>query len=379
MKKTALYSSKTECSGCGACENSCPKGIIEMVYDNEGFLYPNIIDKEACVGCNICEEVCPVKHSGEIESNFTKAYAGWRTDGRQVKSASGGMAQTLSEYIISLGGTVYGVKYADDWKSAEYVRGTDSEDIKLMRSSKYIQASKGCIYKEIKKDLDSDIPVLFIGLPCDTFAVWKYLETSGCDKNPILVSLICHGPTSQSVHTSFVEQIETENNTKICGIDVRYKKNGKWKPYYIHAEFENGKKYLKKFESTDYDVAFANFKRPSCTDCRFKNNNFCADLLIGDFHSAMKGTDEYNPSGVSTVLPLTKKGQEILEIVGEEKFRLFDTDLNRSISQKAIHSSVTSDINRTAFADELHKNGLKAACRNPDILAKKRKKKTISP
>ena len=47
---------KSECTGCSACKNICPKNAIEMVCDNEGFEYP-IVDKNKCVNCNLCNKV----------------------------------------------------------------------------------------------------------------------------------------------------------------------------------------------------------------------------------------------------------------------------------------------------------------------------------
>ena len=34
---------KSDCCGCSACANICPKRAIEMMADEEGFLYPNIL------------------------------------------------------------------------------------------------------------------------------------------------------------------------------------------------------------------------------------------------------------------------------------------------------------------------------------------------
>lgn len=43
-KKTALYSDKVDCCGCGACAVACPLGIVQMEADDEGFLYPLLTD-----------------------------------------------------------------------------------------------------------------------------------------------------------------------------------------------------------------------------------------------------------------------------------------------------------------------------------------------
>lgn len=62
MKETPiLYNRKEECCGCTACYAICPKGIISMVEDEEGFDYP-IIDESRCIRCYRCIKVCPFKN-----------------------------------------------------------------------------------------------------------------------------------------------------------------------------------------------------------------------------------------------------------------------------------------------------------------------------
>lgn len=50
---------KELCCGCEACRQICPLKSIQMVPDEEGFLYP-IINKETCIECGQCRKVCPV-------------------------------------------------------------------------------------------------------------------------------------------------------------------------------------------------------------------------------------------------------------------------------------------------------------------------------
>ncbi len=49
---------KELCCGCEACRQICPLECIEMLSDEEGFLYPHI-DGETCVECGQCRKVCP--------------------------------------------------------------------------------------------------------------------------------------------------------------------------------------------------------------------------------------------------------------------------------------------------------------------------------
>lgn len=59
-EKPILFQKKEECCGCTACFSICPMRAIEMVEEEEGFLYP-VIQDEKCVRCYQCTMVCPLK------------------------------------------------------------------------------------------------------------------------------------------------------------------------------------------------------------------------------------------------------------------------------------------------------------------------------
>ena len=368
-QKAALYGDKADCCGCGACAACCGRGVISMEADGEGFLYPRVTAPSRCVGCGRCDAVCPVQHADEIHSQFTAAYAGWCTDGSAVRSASGGAAYALAKLVLSMGGVVYGVRYTDDCRAAVYTRAETEAALAATRTSKYIQAIKGDVYLQVKADLDAERRVLFVGLPCDTYAMKRFVG-AGCGDLLVTVSLICHGPTSAAVHSAYLAALEKKYQSAATEINVRYKKDGHWKPYYIRARFASGAESLQKFQATDYDAAFQQFKRPSCSACRFRGDKFAADLLIGDFHSVEKGTALYHEEGVSSLLPLTPAGEAMLMQLGDS-FVLHKADLARSISQRAVHSSVRATIDRAAFVSALRTGGLHAACRTPDMRRQK--------
>lgn len=52
-------SKPTECCGCNACVQACPKSCISFDEDREGFRYPHV-DLNRCTTVNLCEKVCPV-------------------------------------------------------------------------------------------------------------------------------------------------------------------------------------------------------------------------------------------------------------------------------------------------------------------------------
>lgn len=55
-----LFNQKEECCGCTACYAICPKEAIEMIEDDEGFEYPQVIECK-CIHCYMCMKVCPFK------------------------------------------------------------------------------------------------------------------------------------------------------------------------------------------------------------------------------------------------------------------------------------------------------------------------------
>ena len=62
MKKEMpiLFKNKEDCCGCTACYAICLMDAIQMVEDEEGFLYPHI-NQNLCIRCNQCTKVCPIK------------------------------------------------------------------------------------------------------------------------------------------------------------------------------------------------------------------------------------------------------------------------------------------------------------------------------
>ena len=51
----------TECCGCFACFNACPKRCIIKTSDERGFLYP-MIEYNKCLYCKNCIKVCPIRN-----------------------------------------------------------------------------------------------------------------------------------------------------------------------------------------------------------------------------------------------------------------------------------------------------------------------------
>lgn len=319
MKTSDLYQKKNECCGCELCSITCPKHIIEMHEDEEGFLYPRISKEEECINCKRCLNVCPNKTPGRSSKNVISSSGGYVNDITSIKdSSSGGFATAISKSFINDGGIVYGVRYSKDYREIEFARADTKEELLHFRTSKYVQAHKNGVYKDLLNDIKAGKRVLFIGLPCEVSALYHYVK--GTD-NLFTISLICHGPTSQKVHRQFCDDIaRMKVGDTIEFFSMRYKKLG-WKPYYLYAKFKNGAEYFREFNKTDYDIAFKYLKRPSCSVCQYKLNNesfgVVSDLVLGDYHAVDKKSPLYNKWGVSQASCMSEKGLELLNSIAD--------------------------------------------------------------
>ena len=356
-----LYKKKNECCGCEACSNICPKGIVKIEADSEGFVYPRIIQSELCINCGNCENVCPLKHIEDVRGFRERAVAGYSFEQEEIKaSASGGLATAIAKgFLKATNGVVYGVSYTDDVGGAEYRRATAIEELDVFRTSKYIQSRKNDVYRQVKTDLQSDKKVLFFGLPCETYALQLFLGAK--NENLYICSLICHGPTSPEVQRQYVKNIKFDESDLLKSFSVRYKKDG-WKPYYIRALFQSGREYLEKFDKSVYGIAFLYFKRPSCNKCKIKRSKIHSDLTLGDYHLASKGHFKpYHQYGVSSSFVHTNKGEYLISIA--ENFLIEEIPVKNAMYSEAYHRSIPARKNRAEFGDVFVQKGLFGACK----------------
>lgn len=366
-----MLPAKDNCCGCELCSMVCPCNAISMIADNEGFLYPTI-NESACISCFLCERSCPVLHP-PAGFSISSCYAGFARDDNELrKSASGSLATALSFQMLENGGSVFGVRYTEEFDGAKYVRVDSYDGLEALRGSKYIQASKGGLYSEIVDQLQAGKPVLVIGLPCEIAAVRKCIHAP-LDKNLYLCSLICHGPTSPAVQREYKTSLEKMYGSSLVSFTVRDKKEG-WKPYYIKAVFINGKIHSERFLESDYGMAFAYMKRPTCSSCKFKESSDCSDLTIGDYHFAHEGIPQYHPLGSSVALPRTDKGISLIEQLSD-RFDIKQVDPHGALMNAAIHRPTAQPRFRKSFSKVFVSKGLHSAASMPFVKLSERKKK----
>lgn len=257
-----------------------------------------------------------------------------------LKSSSGGITRALSNIVLSKNGTVFGVRYSNDFYRAEYCYVTKKEDIDEIIGSKYIYSDKKIKYREqivsvyqaVISELQRGKYVLYFGLGCDVAAVKQKAINSGVDISKLfLVDLICQGPTFQEVQESYLKRLEKRYASKVCGFSVRYKLFGWLSPPYIRVDFENGKQYMESFYGSDFGFAFSHFSKLGCYQCAFRGEKHQSDMTIGDYWGIDKSDDAYNKNGVSIILVTTEKGISLLKEINEQEFSIYPADTKKAL------------------------------------------------
>lgn len=352
---------KSECCGCGLCYNQCQFDAIKMVPDEEGFLYPQI-DEEKCVHCDRCLKTCPAIHKiVKSQSDYQeKAYAGYCTvKDKLLSSSSGGAAYAIAKAFLSQGGTVFGVRYNENYKGARFTAVEKAADLEMLSESKYVESNRQILFQKLNQILNSEKKVLVIGLPCDIAAV---RSIAGWRKNLYTCKLICRSNTSNKVLQEFLTQHELTQKSVVKKISLRYKIDGApVLPTRIRIDFENGSNFIDEFTKTDFGIAFQIFARPACLHCNYKSIRQLADITIGDFQGISKEAEYYNVNGVSLILQHTPKGEDLLKKLEDFYLKEVPFDAVTKYNWMA-HTAIPESPFRKEFSDVFTHSGLRVAC-----------------
>lgn len=324
---------KSECCGCGACYNICPKKAIEMIEDEEGFKYPKI-NEEKCVKCGLCEKICPSLNSQitSRENVEIKTIGTYSNDlENRNNSSSGGIFSELARYIIEeKNGVVYGAGFDEKFKVIQQ-EISETKNLEKLRGSKYVQSDTLETYSEVKEYLEKGKYVLYTGTPCQIMGLKSYLRKPydrlyTCD-------IICHGVPSPKVFRKYIYEMENEYQSKVTSISFRNKKYG-WNIFSMKIEFENGKEYIAKLTEDKFMQGFLKniYLRPSCYKCKFSTLPRNADISIGDFWGVEKKYEEFrDDKGTSILLLNTNKGYEIFDKIKSKVYYKENCDLEFAI------------------------------------------------
>lgn len=308
---------KHYCTGCGACINACPRHIITIEEDGDGFVYPKI-KVDDCIDCHLCEKSCPMLKD---KSTFSRDLAGFpQFFAGQLKSkddllevSSGGAFWAFSQAVIEVGGVVYGA-VQEDVDHIFHYRADSTDDIKRIRRSKYFQSDIGLSFQQAKDDLKKGLTVLFSGTGCQIAGFKGYLGKEY--DNLITCDVVCHGVPSRTVWKAYRKEKEERERKRIVNLVFRDKSAG-WSHNQYKITYEDGS--IEKEASTQqlFHAGYLRglFYRPSCGCCKFASLPRVADVSLADYwryegRFRLPGND----LGVSLITVNSEKGSRMLQL-----------------------------------------------------------------
>lgn len=348
------------CYHCGGCAQNCPTKAINMCEGSDGFLYPQI-NQNTCVGCGKCDEVCPsLKVNQNVQPlSERKCFAFSSTDAAERKySASGGFFFELAKMVVKKGGYVAGCVWDYEKRKAKHVLSNDIEDIKTMRSSKYVWSDTSGIFAEVHRAIKDGKFVLFSGTPCQVAAL---NNICGDDEHLLTCSIFCHGNASPGVFKTYIEEQLRKNET-IKFINFRYH-DSKSITDDVFFQFSSGRILHEKKHENKYLRGFFDgiFVSSTCigNNCHFKGDNIPGDVLCGDYWQYQ---GKLQAPFVSAILSTTKGEKIIKELQGKTNALFEETDLTSIVKANAyLYQGCVNTPNRRAFLDEYSAIGYKSA------------------
>ncbi len=308
--KGLVVTKEENCCGCEACAQICPVKCIDIKINTKGMSEP-VVDRKRCINCDACEHVCPVINS-HYKSDQNRFFACTNMDAVAAKSTSGGMFLAFSKKIFAERGVVYGAAFDKDM-NLRHMPAYNLSEIVPMQGSKYIQSKIGDTYAEIKKDLNNDKKVMFVGTPCQSAALNRYLKKEY--DNLLIADLVCMGVPGHGIWNKHLNELPK----KIVDASFREKGNrwirGNNNMHYFYSDGSN--EIIPAHEDNYYHCFLQGLsQREACLSCRFKEYRSGSDITLGDFWGVENfKKDLYSPKGVSLVITHTSKGLDYLESI----------------------------------------------------------------
>ena len=346
----------SQCTGCSACAQICPKGCLEMKGDRNDFRYPEFVNADQCISCGRCTASCPVLNHENLRKGQPKAFAAMSLNSQiRADSSSGGIFSEIAEYVLSQKGIVFGAAYDEDY--SVFHRSAESpEEIEGLRGAKYAESRLSDTFLAIGEELKTGRLVLFAGTPCQTAGLKSFLHKEY--DNLICLDFVCHGIPSPMVWKEYIKhRAQKDNNGELpSAVNLRSKATG-WSRYSYSNQFvyETCEKQIPSSESA-YMNLFVNDKicRESCADCRFKGYERCSDITLGDFWGIWDiDPDMDDNAGTSVVLIQSPAGEKIFEKISR-RIRFKQVTLEEAARQNPsmIRSSAAKK-NRNAVLEQI--------------------------
>lgn len=297
-----------DCYGCGLCAVVCPKQIVDINLNKDGFYEPFIKEMSACIDCSLCTKVCSFLSDKTALSNAkSHSYSAWSNDPvvRQ-RCSSGGIGFEIGRLLINSGYKVCVVRYNVTSHKAEHYIANTIEELIPSIGSKYIQSFTVDGFKSINRKEK----YLVTGTPCQIDSFRRYIRTYKVEDNFVLLDFFCHGVPSMLLWDKYIKKIEATTG-EITQVSWRDKHTG-WHDSWVMSI--NGKQAESHSRLSQGDMFYKLFLGDQClgkacySNCKYKYKNSSADIRIGDLWGE---TYKNNEEGISALIVFTEKGEEI--------------------------------------------------------------------
>ena len=339
---------RNECSGCSVCYKVCPHNAISMIETKEGFHYP-LIDDDKCTDCGVCVKRCHALNDNFKTEHRKEFYEVMASDEIRMKSSSGGMFSLVADYILDRNGYVCGASFTKDWLGVEHIIIDNKKDLDKLRYSKYIESNLGDVFIDIKKLLNENKEVLFVGAPCQVSALNHYLGREY--DNLLTMDFLCNSVVPQKVWDKYIRE-KVENIEDIEYVSFRDKNIFNWSSG-IYIKTSNSE-YLRYGIENVYMKSFLNHTscKEECLHCKYRSFDRVGDITIGDYWSVKS---KYKDD----------KGISLIKISSDKASRIFD-EIKSNCEYKEVN--ITHDgfgpwitpvfTNRKYFFDNLDKEAI---------------------
>lgn len=182
-----------DCFGCGVCAKACPKQIIALKLNKNGFYEPRIESADQCIKCSICVEVCAFAADSQVIDLKPTSYAAWSlNDDIRKNSSSGGIAFEIGRQMLQQGFKICVVRYNYAKQIPEHYIARNEEELAASAGSKYLQSDTTDGFAGI----DIHDKYVVTGTPCQIASFRRYIRRFRVESNFILVDFFCHGVPS---------------------------------------------------------------------------------------------------------------------------------------------------------------------------------------
>lgn len=301
-----------DCYGCGVCSIVCAKKLISIELDSDGFYTPRIKHLDQCSDCGLCTKVCAYSHDKVLSSSVApQGYAAWSSDA-DIRHAcsSGGVGFEIGRSLLDEGYKLCGVRYDTSAHMPQHYIACTLAEWKASIGSKYLQSYTPDAFKAI----DRKERFLVIGTPCQIDSFRRYLRTFNAEDNFVLMDFFCHGVPSKLVWDKYLSEKGRELG-KVMSVSWRSKEYG-WNDSWVMSLQGNKEDIPHISRRSQGDAFYQLFLGNQClgkacyTHCKYKGLSSAADIRIGDLWGTAY---QKNKEGVSALIGLTEKGQQVIE------------------------------------------------------------------